>query len=252
MKGAQFGAKRMTLSTDQVLNLQISLHWVWMPDQPSGWVCGVFNLLCGPLRLECSSRRRGGGGVCFGREHFLLFLSGTVWYAALLYCDNTRLVVELKAGFVYTNSTEDTKVHEKLLLLLQLSNLTLCPARSESYPQSSELKVQTWLKTNRTALWFRAFCVCLWVRQLPVKCDAVYTPELESVWNDEVWGWWSAMIRALWVQRASSSSSIEPANEATASPHHLTACWFIHSPHYSWRGEFVAIRLLQVGSCCMN
>lgn len=39
---------------------------------------------------------------------------------------------------------------------------------------------------------------------------------------------YSAMIRALRVQRA--GSSIEPANEATDSPHHLTACWFIHNP----------------------
>lgn len=37
----------------------------------------------------------------FDCEHFLLFLSGTVWYAALFFCNNARLVAELKAGFVY-------------------------------------------------------------------------------------------------------------------------------------------------------
>lgn len=89
-------------------------------------------------------------GGCFGREHFLLFLSGTVWYAALLHCDNARLVAGLKAGFVYTNSSEETKVHEKLLPLLQLLNLTSCPPCSESNPPLSP-RVQDKLKTKCSA-----------------------------------------------------------------------------------------------------
>lgn len=63
-----FRTKRMTLSAeiDQGLNLQISLHTVWMHDQPSDCVCDVFNLLCGPLHLasECSSWRMGWGWGC--------------------------------------------------------------------------------------------------------------------------------------------------------------------------------------------
>lgn len=42
----------------------------------------------------------GGCRGCFGREHFPLFLSGAVWYAALLFCDNAGLVADMKAGFV--------------------------------------------------------------------------------------------------------------------------------------------------------
>lgn len=120
-----FRRKRMTLSAeiDQLLDLQILLHTVRIHDQPPDCVCDVFNLKVWV-------------GGCFGREHFPLFLSGTVWYAALLHCDNARLVAELKAGFVCTNSSEETKVHEKLLPLLQLLNLTSCPPYSESNPHS--------------------------------------------------------------------------------------------------------------------
>lgn len=110
---------------------------VWIHGQPSDCAHDVFSVLCGPPHLapECSSRG-GQEGSCFGREHFLLFLSGTVWYAALLCSDNARLVAQMKARFVYANSTEETKVHEKLLPLLQLLNHTPCPACSESNPHT--------------------------------------------------------------------------------------------------------------------
>lgn len=60
-----------------------------------------FNLVSERLHLasECSSQRVAVGG-CFGHKHFPLFLSGTVWYAALLFCDNAGLVADMKAGFV--------------------------------------------------------------------------------------------------------------------------------------------------------
>lgn len=60
-----------------------------------------FNLVSERLHLasECSSQRVAVRG-CFGRKDFLLFLSGTVWYAALLFCDNAGLVADMKAGFV--------------------------------------------------------------------------------------------------------------------------------------------------------
>lgn len=123
------------LKWTRFLNLQISPHTVWIHHQPSDCDCEP-PLWATALGLWVFLLGVRGGGVCFGREHFLLFLSGTVWYAALLHCDNARLVAELKAGFVYTNSSEETKVHEKLLPLLRLLNLTPCPPRSESNPHS--------------------------------------------------------------------------------------------------------------------
>lgn len=76
MKGAQFRAKRMTLSAEieQVLNLQISLHPVCIHDQHSDCVCDVFNLLCGPLHLasECSSQ----GGFVLVVSTFFYFCRG--------------------------------------------------------------------------------------------------------------------------------------------------------------------------------
>lgn len=76
VKGAQFRAKRMTLSAeiDQVLNLQISLHTFSILDQPSHCVCDVFNVLCELLHLasECSSQ----GGFVLVVSTFFYFCWG--------------------------------------------------------------------------------------------------------------------------------------------------------------------------------
>lgn len=70
----------------------------------SAWLCDseVFLTLSPsgctwPLSVPLSGWLSGG---CFGRKHFPLFLSGPIWYAALLFCDNAGLVADMKAGFV--------------------------------------------------------------------------------------------------------------------------------------------------------
>lgn len=152
MKGAQFGAKKNDIVS---WNRPGSHFYRFCCTQPESMispptVCVMFLTSSGshhtwPLTVRLR------GGVCFGREHFLLFLSGTVWYAALLYCDNARLVAELKAGFVRTNSNEETKVHEKLLPLLQRFLPLLKATPSLSPPYTLSLKAQNKLKTNCAA-----------------------------------------------------------------------------------------------------
>lgn len=63
------------LKSTRFLNLQISLHTVWMHDQPSDCVCDVFNL-SGPQHLasECSSQ-----------EGFVLVVSTRLYFCRWLF-----------------------------------------------------------------------------------------------------------------------------------------------------------------------
>lgn len=133
-------------------------------------------------------------------------------------------MVELKAGFVYIKSTEETKVHEKLLPLLKLLSLTHCQPCSERLKNNCKTK-----KKKRAVLRLLTSHRCpFWVRLLPVKRSAICS------WIRESMKWWGVRLHALlWSERCEfkgPASSIEAANEATDSPHHLTAWWFIHSP----------------------